>query len=279
MKMDKVAVVTGSSSGIGYETSLLLARSEFHTYATMRNLDKSKGILEKSKKEGLPLQALQLDVNDDRSVKNAVDRILKEKKRIDLLVNNAGYGLGGSVEELSIEELKAQFETNLFGMIRTSQAVLPTMRKQKSGVIVNVSSVAGRMGMPLMSAYVGTKFAVEGLSESMRYELAPFGIKVVVIEPGAVGTNFMNAVVMAKKASDPTSPYVEIMQKVYAAFGPIFQKSTPPGEVAKVILQAAKSENPETRYLVGKDAADWMQARKNMSDKEFEEFTKKLMMS
>src|SRR5919112_3388080 len=187
-EITRVAVVTGSSSGIGLETALLLARSGFHTYATMRNLEKSKSITEMANTEKLPLQVVQLDVNDDISVKNAIDKIAAaaaaENKRIDVLVNNAGYGLFGSLEDISIEEIKAQFETNFFGVIRVTQQVLPIMRKQHSGTIVNVSSVGGRIGIPVLSAYQSTKFALEGLSESMSYELEPFGIRVVIIEPG-----------------------------------------------------------------------------------------------
>src|SRR5207253_8836070 len=164
---DKVAVVTGSSSGIGYETSLMLARNGFLTYATMRNLNKSENIKLAATKENLPIHIHQLDVTDDVSVKNTVQAILSETGRIDLLVNNAGYGLNGAFEDLAMEEIKAQFETNLFGVIRVSQAVLPVMRKQKSGIIVNISSAAGRFGYPGESAYVSTKFAIEGLSESM----------------------------------------------------------------------------------------------------------------
>jgi NAD(P)-dependent dehydrogenase (short-subunit alcohol dehydrogenase family) len=182
----RIAVVTGSSSGIGFETALLLARSGFHTYATMRNLEKSKKITEIANTEKLPLQVVQLDVNDDISVKNAIDKIVvaAENKRIDVLVNNAGYGLFGPLADTSIEEIKAQFETNLFGVIRVTQQVLPIMRKQNSGgTIVNVSSVGGRIGVPVLSAYQSTKFALEGLSESMSYELEPFGIRVVIMNP------------------------------------------------------------------------------------------------
>jgi NAD(P)-dependent dehydrogenase (short-subunit alcohol dehydrogenase family) len=157
-EITRIAVVTGSSSGIGFETALLLARSGFHTYATMRNLEKSKKITEIANTEKLPLQVVQLDVNDDISVKNAIDKIVAataENKRIDILVNNAGYGLFGSLEDTSLEEIKAQFETNFFGVIRVTQQVLPVMRKQNSGggTIVNVSSVGGRIGVPVLSAY------------------------------------------------------------------------------------------------------------------------------
>jgi NAD(P)-dependent dehydrogenase (short-subunit alcohol dehydrogenase family) len=162
---NKVAVVTGSSTGIGFETALLLARSGFDTYATMRNLEKSGAIVEAARKGNLPIQVLQLDVIDDKSVKNAINRIVNEKKRIDVVVNNAGYDLMGPVEDLSMDDIRAQFETNLFGVIRVMQAVLPVMRRQKSGTIVNVSSVGGKVAVPLNSVYNSTKFALEGLTE------------------------------------------------------------------------------------------------------------------
>jgi NAD(P)-dependent dehydrogenase (short-subunit alcohol dehydrogenase family) len=269
-----VAVVTGSSSGIGFETALLLARSGFHTYATMRNLEKSKNITEIANTEKLPLQVVQLDVDNDRSVKNAINKIVAaaENKRIDVLVNNAGYGLFGSLEDTLIEEIKAQFETNFFGVIRVTQQVLPVMRKQNSGgTIVNVSSVGGRIGVPVLSAYQSTKFALEGLSESLSYELEPFGISVVIIEPGFIRTNIINSSTSAEKALDPKSPYFPLMQKVKNHFKSMMENasSSPPEEVAKVILQAITSENPQLRYTVGNDAATIIQARMNMPDKEF----------
>jgi len=186
-----VAVVTGSSSGIGFETSLTLARNGFYTYATIRNIRKSASIKQMANKEALPLEVIQLDVNDDLSAKNAIEEIISEKERIDILVNNAGYGLIGPIEDISLEEVKAQFETNLFGVIRVTQAVLPIMRRQKEGGrIINVSSIGGIVGYPFSAAYCSTKFALEGLSESMSYEVEQFGIKVILIEPALVISNF-----------------------------------------------------------------------------------------
>jgi len=271
MQGDKVALVTGSSSGIGFETSLMLARAGFNTYASMRNLEKSKNITEIAKKEKLPLQVVQLDVNNDGSVKDALVKILKADQRIDVLINNAGYGLFGSVEDTSIEEIKAQFETNFFGVVRVTQQVLPLMRRQNSGTIVNVSSVGGRIGLPALSAYHSTKFALEGLSESIAFELEPFGIRVVIIEPGVIRTNILNSSSSAKKALDPKSPYFSLSQKLNDNFKSMMESeiSSPPEEVAKVILQAVTSENPQLRYSVGDDAANLIHARKNMPDKEF----------
>ena len=152
--MDKVALVTGSSSGIGFETSLALAREGYYTYATMRDVKKGNTIKEVAKKENLKIEVLELDVDKDQSIRNCVNQIVKEKNGIDVLVNNAGYGLFGCLEDISMEELKAQFETNFFGVVRMLQAVLPVMRKQKSGMVVNVSSVAGRIGFPVSPSYI-----------------------------------------------------------------------------------------------------------------------------
>ena len=273
MKSQSVALVTGSSSGIGFETALHLARNGYKTYASMRNLEKSKNITQVAKEEKLPIEVVQLDVNDDISVKQAIDKIVAaEDRRIDVLVNNAGYGLLGALEDLSIEEIKAQFETNFFGVIRVTQQVLPVMRKQKSGTIVNISSVGGRMGIPSLSAYHSTKFALEGLSESICYELEPFGIRVVVIEPGFIRTNIMNSSMIAKKAQDPRSPYFSLTQQLERSFKSAMENtsaSSPPEEVAKVVLQAVTSESPKLRYTVGNDASSMIRAKTTMSDTEF----------
>src|ERR687885_582708 len=272
MKAQSVALVTGSSSGIGFETALHLARNGYKTYASMRNLEKSKSITEVANREKLRLKVIQLDVNDDKSVEEAIDRVVKENQKIDVLVNNAGYGLLGALEDLSIEEIKAQFETNFFGVVRVTQQVLPVMRKQKSGTIVNISSVGGRLGIPALSAYHSTKFALEGLSESISYELEPFGIRVVLIEPGFIRTNIMNSSIIAKKAQDPSSPYFSLTRQLERSFKLAMENtsaSSTPEEVAKVVLQAIRSTNPKVRYAVGNDAASIIQAKTTMSDTEF----------
>ena len=275
----KVAVVTGTSSGIGYETSLTLARNGFLTYATMRNLSKSKNINSLVEKEKLPLKIVQLDVTDDGSVKNAMQSIIAEASRIDVLVNNAGYSLSGAFEDVTIEELKAQYETNLFGVTRVIQAALPIMRKQKSGIIINISSgVVTIGGFPGGSAYVSTKFAIEGLSKSMAYELEPFGIKVVLVEPGVIRTNLGSNIVAAKKSQDPNSPYSQIMQKMAASFEPLLENGSSADVVAKVVLSAATSENPSPKYLAGKDIETWMEAKRGMSDEEFHNMMKQNFM-
>ena len=269
MNDQEVAVITGSSRGIGLETALILARNGYTTYATMRSPEKDTSIKEAVQKEGIPVRVIQLDVTDDTSVKNARDHILSEVGRIDILVNNAGYGLVGALEDLSIEEIKSQYETNLFGLIRVIHAVLPTMRKQRSGRIINISSGAGIFGYPGGSAYVSTKFAVEGLSESIAYELEPFGIKVILIEPGFIRTNFANAMVIAKKAQDSASPYSELMQKTMAGFTELAKNASDAELVAKIILDAAANPSPRLRYLVGKDVESWATGKKNMDELEF----------
>lgn len=267
----KVAIVTGSSSGIGFETALLLARSGFQTYASMRDLKISKNIIEIANTENLPLRVVQLDVNDDKSVKDAIDKIVAEKGRIDVLVNNAGYGLFSPIEDVTLDQVKEQFETNFFGVVRVTMEALPIMRKQRKGTIVNVSSGAGRVGIPVYSAYVATKFALEGLSESMRYELKEFGINIVIIEPGVIKTNIVENLKTADIRSRSESPYADLIERVSKGFGKMMDNSSSsPKLVAEAILNAITSKEPEIRYLVGNDAEYLMKVRKSTSDKEFE---------
>jgi NAD(P)-dependent dehydrogenase (short-subunit alcohol dehydrogenase family) len=274
--MDKISIVTGSSSGIGFETALALARDGYYTYATMRDVKKGTKINEIAKKENLNLEVIELDVDRNETVQSAINKIMKEKNRIDVLVNNAGYALFGCLEDLSMDDLKAQFETNFFGLIRTTQAVIPIMRKQRSGTIVNISSVAGRIGFPVSPAYISSKFALEGLSESMRYELSPFGINTIIIEPGVIKTNFMSSI---KKSTKPDSAYKEITDKVIMGISMMAEMGTPAQEVAKTVINAIKTENPLPRYTVGNDAAMFLEAKKSKTDIEFENYIKKELFS
>lgn len=277
--MAKVAVVTGSSSGIGYETSLLLARNEFVTYATMRNLKKSTDLQEIAAKERIPLKVLPLDVNDDTSVSNAIDTIIKENGRIDVLVNNAGYNMFGSLEELTIDEVKGQFETNFFGVVRATKAVIPTMRKQGSGTIVNISSLGGRIGlMPFLTAYQSSKFAVEGFTESLRQELAQFNIDVILIEPGVIRTNIIDNSKNAKNYNPKNSPYAGTIQKLFEGSQSIMADSSHPRDVAEVILKVVNTSSPNVRYPVGKDAESVLKARTELSDKELEKWVRESYM-
>jgi NAD(P)-dependent dehydrogenase (short-subunit alcohol dehydrogenase family) len=270
MQVEKVALVTGSSSGIGFETALLLSKSGFHTYASMRNLEKSKNITEIVNTENLPLRVIQLDVNDDISVKNAINKIIAENGRIDVLINNAGYGLFSPIEDITLDQVKEQFETNFFGVVRLVKEVLPVMRKQRNGIIVNVSSGADRVAIPVSSAYVATKFALEGLSESMRYELKEFGINIIIIEPGVIRTNFVENMKTAGTRSRSESPYADLIGRTLKGFGGLMDNSSPPKLVAEAILNAITSKEPEIRYVVGDDAKSIMKVRKSTSDKEFE---------
>lgn len=306
MKSDrkkKVAVVTGSSSGIGLEISLLLARNGFYTYATIRDRLKTDKIEKIANKENLPLEVLSMDVDNDDSVRNAIHKIIDEKKKIDILVNNAGYGLFGALEDISIEEIKKQFETNLFGAIRTIKEVLPTMREQKNGIIINISSIAGVVGIPAECIYVSTKFALEGLTESISYELQPYGIKVVIIEPGVINTNFVPNIKFPKpidnKLQQPllkeeekeepkvnysnndikkknSSHYSNTIDIFLSHYYPAMKNALLPKEVAIVILEAINNASNSSecifRYLVGGDAKTFAQAKKNMSDSQLHEF-------
>ena len=271
-----VAVVTGSSSGIGHEISLILARNGFRTYASMRDLQKNSRLKSIKDKENLTLEFVQLDVTDENSVSIAIKTIYDNAGRIDILVNNAGYGLTGAFEDLCIDEIKTQFETNFYGLIRTTQAVLPFMRKQKSGIIVNISSGAGRFGYPMGSAYVSTKFAVEGLSESLSYEVEPYGIRVILIEPGMIKTDFSNASVMAKKSIDPNSPYMSLMKSMEKGIKRLHENASSPQLVANITYDAITSDEPKMRYLAGKDVEQWVEAKKKMSDEEFHNMIKQI---
>ncbi len=275
--MEKVAIVTGSSSGIGYETSLALARDGFYTFATVRNPKKAEKILQIAKKENLNIEIIELDVDDEKSISVTIEKIISKKQRIDVLVNNAGWGLFGSVEDVSMKDFRAQFETNFFGIISIIQKVAPIMRKQGSGVIVNVSSVAGRIGFPGSPAYISSKFALEGLSESLRYELGQFGVKIIIIEPGVIKTNFFSSMKIAEPK--PDSPYKEITEKVIMGIKMMAELGTPPSEVATTILNAIKEENPRPRYIVGNDAQMFLEAKKTKTDTEFENYLKKELFS
>ena len=272
--MDSVALVTGCSSGIGLETAIALGREGHFTYATMRDVKKSGNLDKIVNDECLPIKVLELDVDDEESVVNAIGKIMDEKGKINTLVNNAGWGMWGTVEDVSIEEFKQQFETNFFSIIRMIQKVAPIMRKQKSGSIVNVSSVAGRIGFPVTPAYISSKFALEGLSECLRFELGPFGINIIIIEPGVIKTNFFDSMKMAKK-SNSDSVYNEITSKVVSGVKMMAEMGTEPKEVANTIIKSINAENPLPRYIVGNDAMMFLEAKKMKTDIEFENYIKK----
>ncbi len=224
------AVVTGASSGIGRATALRLAREGYHVVATSR------------------------DVNRSESVDEVVPQLLDDAGRVDALVNNAGYGLWGCLEDVSIDEVKAQFETNVFGVLRLTQAFLPHMRERTNGTIVNVGSVSGQIGSPAGGAYAASKFALRGLTTVMRMELAPFGLRVVLIEPGLFRTQFMQNRVIGRKALDPKSPYSLHTQRIARSSGSHQRWAGDPDRVARTIARIIKSRRPKARYTVGADA-------------------------
>ncbi|MDN5868411.1 MAG: SDR family oxidoreductase [Candidatus Nitrosocosmicus sp.] len=288
-----MALVTGSSTGIGFETCLALARSGFLTCATMRDLLKSKEIESMAKKENIPIKVYEMDVNDENSVNTAITKIIDEYGRIDVLVNNAGYGLFGALEDFTMDEIKKQFETNVFGIIRVIQKILPSMRQQRNGIIVNLSSMSGLAGIPSQSAYCSTKFAVEGLSESLSYELEPFGIKVILIEPGVINTEFVQDLVLpinkygVNKKGDQIdqfddgsrgttlSFYNDTMKKFLTFYFDAMNKAPHPRIVADEIIHGIEMVcndsklSPILRLTVGNDSKKYSNLKKDLTDNEF----------
>ena len=271
--MQKVALVTGSSSGIGFETSLVLAREGYHTFASMRDVNKAKEIKKIADKENLPIDVIELDVDKEESIISAIKKVVSDGGRLDVLVNNAGYGLFGCVEDTPIDDFRKQFETNFFSIIRIIQEVAPIMRNQNSGIIVNVSSVVGRMGLPGFPAYISTKYALEGLSECLRYELGQFGIKTTLIEPGAVKTNFFDSMKIQESKADPK--YKKLTDHILSGLKMMAELGTAPSQVAEVIMKAINDDEILPRYIAGTDAAMFMEAKNTKTDLEFEKYMSK----
>jgi len=250
-----VVLITGCSSGIGYVTSSYLARRGYQVYASMRDPARAKSLLEQKEREGLPIRVLKLDVTIGQDATDAVRTVVSESGRIDALINNAGFGLEGTLEDMSVEELRGQFETNFFGAVRLAQEVIPVMRSQGSGYIVNISSAAGRIATPFMGAYCATKFAIEGLSEALHHELRRFGIRVVLVEPGYIKTNFGRNVRVPAKLEDGRSAYLDLLKRAERGHERAFSRGGEPELVAKTIFKALSSKRPKLRYTVGLDAS------------------------
>ena len=268
--MEKVALVTGSSSGIGLETALALAKDGYHTFASMRDVSKAGELENTAKKENLPIDVIKLDVDKEESIVSAIKKVISEGGRLDVLVNNAGYGQFGCTEDVSIDDFRKQFETNFFSIVRIIQEVAPIMRNQNSGSIINISSVAGRMGLPGSPAYISSKFALEGLGECLRYELGQFGIKTTLIEPGVIKTNFFESMKIPDSKTDPK--YKELTDHILSGLKMMVQMGTPPSQVAEVIIKAIHDDEMLPRYVVGADAAMFMEAKKMKTDIEFEKY-------
>jgi NAD(P)-dependent dehydrogenase (short-subunit alcohol dehydrogenase family) len=242
--MPQTVLVTGASSGIGAATARLFHASGFTVFGTTRAANPAS----------IDFTMLSLDVTSDVSVREGIERILSQAGRIDILVNNAGYTLNGAVEETTIAEAKDQFETNFFGVLRMVNTVLPRMREARSGRIINIGSLVGLLAVPYGAFYCATKFALEAYSESLWYELQPFGIGVSLIEPGFVRTSIGHA---ARIAAGALSAYDGPRDRVIAAIKSGVDKGCPPDLVAKSIFDAATSRHPRLRYRVGSDAV-WL---------------------
>ncbi len=251
----KVVLITGCSSGMGLSTAVYLSGKGYKVYAGLRNLKEKDNLLSEAKKAGASVELIQLDITDEISIKNTINTILKEEGRIDVLVNNAGFGFAGFLEDCSMEEIRDQFETNFFGLVCMTKEVLPIMRKQKQGHVVNISSIGGKIAFPVLSIYSASKFAVEAITESLRIELAPFGIQVTAIEPTNVKTNFHNSAREAEKSRNPSSPYYEYMKLFKKNIEKMSQQSVEPIVVAKTVYTAITSKNSKRSYLVGKGAS------------------------
>lgn len=257
MAQEKIAVVTGSSSGIGLATTVELALNRYRVVATMRDPGRSGKLEAAAEKAGVRdrLELRRVDITEIDSLASAVEAIVRDHGRIDVLVNNAGFSTGGFAEDMTLAELRHQMETNFFGNVAMTKAVLPVMRKQRAGHIVQISSVGGRASAPLLSSYNASKFALEGWSEALRIEVHSLGIRVVLIEPGDYDTDIWERnLVIGKQALDPSSPNKERSQR----FAEFVKSRTPkrrdPREVAQLIVRVANDPNPKLRYLIGPDA-------------------------
>lgn len=262
-------LITGCNSGFGYRMALKFARNGYHVIAGVRDV-KSEGAKKLSQiaaQEKVTIDVIPLDVTRDEIIKKALSRA----PNIDILINNAGYGYLGLIEETPIEDFKKIYDTNVLGTLRMVQAVVPIMRKQGSGLIINFSSINGIVPFPLFSIYSSTKFAIETLSEGMRFELAPFGIQVVVVEPGSYATNFSKNRVEQPELRRKNSPYKKLIAKFFSRYVQThaadvkgISKVADPQEVAEAVYKIAQTKNPNLRYRIGLDAHKYFYIHKFM---------------
>jgi len=261
-----VVLVTGSSTGIGLATALHFERLGDGVYAGVRNIASASELSRAIEVEKLPVHPITLDVDDQASVSRAVGEIVAHAGRIDVLVNNAGIGGGGRVEEVPVDWVKSLFETNYLGAIRMIQAVLPGMRERRSGAIVNVSSIAGRLAIAGHGHYSAVKHALEAISEALAQEVVEFGIRVAIVEPGVVVTPIFTK---AKRFADPASPYAAHVHRLLLFYQMQMKTPSQPADVACVIHEAVTSNRPKLRYLVGDDAERLVAGRRKLSDEEY----------
>jgi len=269
-----IALVTGATDGLGRAAAILLASQGYRVFAGGRNADRLAAIDQLARERKLPLEAIELDVTDEASAGRAVSEIERRAGPVDILVNNAGIAIAAVVEELSIADFRKVFDTNLFGAIRMCQRVLPEMRRRRRGRIINMSSISGRVAVPLMGAYASSKFAVEAVSDALRLELYPFGIHVVLIEPGYIPTS------MNRTAAELSSEYAKNAERspyrgVYQRFLRSWEKTRrasqyKPEDCARVVLRAIEDEPPRARYVVTREAKFGVLARRLLSDRAFD---------
>lgn len=252
---NKTAIVTGTSSGFGLSASIELARKGFTVIAAMRDTKKKGDLLQEARKHRVESKIIisELDVTNEKSILAFQTRVIDAYGRVDVLVNNAGYAGAGFVEEISMDEYRKQFETNVFGVFAVTKAFLPVMRKQKHGCIINVSSISGKIAFPGMSPYIASKHAIEGWSESLRLEMQPFGVKVVLIEPGSYKTNiWTTGKQVAAESLQSHSPYQNYMKKIEKYITEGENSMGDPSDVARKIAAIAIMENPDIRYPIGR---------------------------
>lgn len=272
MQDKKVILITGCSSGIGFVTAIKFASKGYTVYAGVRN-EKSDGaqrLLHLAEEQSLDVQLLRLDITSEKNVLDAISLIEKKEGKIDVLVNNAGFGALGPLEAFSIEEIKEQYETNVFGTIRMIQAVAPLMRKKKSGYIVNIGSINGLVAFPLWGVYASSKFAIEAFTEALRFELAQFGIKVLLIEPGSFDTDFTKNRKMPKSLENENSPYIAMVKNFFKQFDKMGEKAKSrwiaplvnPQRVANKIYSLVQQSNPPLHNRIGIDSHLYYFAKK-----------------
>jgi NAD(P)-dependent dehydrogenase (short-subunit alcohol dehydrogenase family) len=261
-----VALITGTSSGIGLATALHFARHGHEVWAGVREPATATDLRAAVDQERLPVHPLALDVNDPAAVARAVAETQEKAGRIDVLVNNAGIGGGGPIEDVPVEWAKSLFETNYFGVVRVTQAVLPEMRRRGRGAIVNVSSIAGRLAIAGHGHYSAVKHALEAMSEALAQEVQGFGIRVAIVEPGVVVTPIF---AKARRFADPASPYAHHVRRLLLVYQKQMPRAAQPADAARVIYEAATTATPRLRWLVGDDAKRLDAARRRLSDEEY----------
>ena len=261
--MNQTILITGASTGIGKATALFFHEQGWNVVATMRTPEKEEELNRLDN-----VLVTRLDVTDSDSIESAVAEGIARFGRIDVLVNNAGYGAYGPLEAFPMEGIRRQFDTNVIGLLETTKAVLPQMRAQGSGAIVNISSIGGKMTFPLGTLYHGTKFAVEGLSESLHYELEPLGIRVRIVEPGAIATDFGGRSFDFRN-NDSLAEYQETVQKMLTTIESLMGDAAPANVVAEVIWNAVTDGSDTLRYTAGEDARAYMASRKELDDATF----------